>query len=99
MTVSLFNRMQIKDFDAWLNPDQVQVAHYFKSQGVLVFGLTRDAANPNLLTVHYQFADIDTAEAFKTTYEAAQPDIEDNQVIQETSEWWGGQDFRPFGSA
>lgn len=96
MTVSLFNRMLVKDFDAWLNPDQDQVAQFMKSQGVLAFGLTRNADNPNLLTVHYQFADERTAESYQAMYEAMQPNIEDNQVISGTSEWWGGEDFRPF---
>lgn len=99
MTVSFFNRMQVKNFDAWLNPDQEQVAQFMKSQGVLAFGLTRDANNPNLLTVHYQFENMASAEAFKVMYEGMQGEIEDNQVIRETSEWWGGEDFRPFSSS
>lgn len=99
MSVSLFYRTQVKDFDSWLNPDQDEVNNFMRSQGVMSFGLVRGFEDRNRLMVHFQFPDIETAEAFKKTYEAARAQMEDNNVVPGTSEWWLGEDFRPFSPA
>jgi quinol monooxygenase YgiN len=95
MTVSLFNRMQVKDFDSWLNPNPAEVTQNMKSMGVLAFSLHRNQDDPNSLMLHYQFADEDTAKSFVTGYESMLQEYlkEHPGAEQEILEWWIGEDF------
>lgn len=70
MTVSLFQRMQVKDFASWLNPNPEEVTHNMKSMGVSSFSLHRSPDDPNSLMLHYQFEDVAAAKAFSTGYKA-----------------------------
>ena len=89
MTVSVFMRIQVDDFDTWLNPDPNAVAGMMKGQGVLVYSLNRNLDNPNTLIVHMQFADEDSAKSFVKFYEKAAMDGHGpTQTVQES---WIGQ--------
>ena len=100
MTVSLFQRLQVKDFDSWLNPDQNAVAQMMKDNGALAFSLHRNLDDPNALMVHYQFADQNTAKSFVAWMEAAIVEwaIEYPGSTQEILEWWVGEDVQGYSS-
>lgn len=101
MTVSLFQRLQVKDFDKWLHPDQDMVRQMIKDQGVLAYSLTRNLDDRNLLNGHFQFADESSAKSFITWMEAsiAQWTSEDPDAwTQKTLEWWLGDDVLPYSS-
>ena len=95
MTVSMFNRIQVKNFDTWLNPDPDAVAQIMKSMGVLAFSLHRNLDDPNTLMIHYQFADEDAAKSFVTGFEARLPEYlkEHPGAEQKMLEWWIGEDI------
>jgi quinol monooxygenase YgiN len=57
MSISLFQRLQVKDFDKWLNPDPDGLAQMMKAQGVLAYSLHRSADDPNGVLIQLQFAD------------------------------------------
>jgi hypothetical protein len=99
MTVSLFHRLQVKDFDSWLNPDQDAVTQMMREQGVLALSLSRNLDDRNSLNIHYQFADENAAKLFVTWMEAAMAHwaSEDPDAwTQKTVEWWMGEDIRPY---
>ena len=98
MTVSLFQRVQVKDFDSWLNPDQDAVAQLLKDQGVLAFSLHRNPDDPNSLMIHNQFSDMDSLKSFIAWYEAAivEWEIEYPGSTQEILEWWIGEDVQGY---
>lgn len=99
MTVSLFHRLQVKDFDKWLVPDQDGVTQMMKEQGVLAFSLSRNLNDRNLLNLHYQFADENAAKSFVDWMEAAMVEWagQDPEAwTQKTLEWWFGEDVRPY---
>lgn len=99
MTVSLFQRIQVNDFDKWLNPDQDMVAQMMKEQGVLAFALHRNQDDPNNLIAHFHFPDAATAKSFIGWMEAAikQWAIDFPDVEQEVLEWWIGTDVEESG--
>ena len=99
MTVSLFQRLKVNDFDAWLHPDQDMVAQMMKEQDVLAFGLHRNLDDPNLLIAHFHFADEAAAKSFIEWMEAAikQWAIDFPDVKQEVLEWWLGADVEGTG--
>lgn len=99
MTVSLFQRLQVKDFDKWLNPNQDEVTQMMKSQGVLALSLSRNFDDRNSLNIHFQFADADAARSFITWMEAAMAQWASDDPdawTQKTVEWWMGEDIRPY---
>lgn len=101
MTVSLFQRLQVKDFDKWLNPDQDAVTQMLKEQGVLALSLSRNLDDRNSLNLHFQFADENTAKAFIPWMEAAMAEwaSEDPDAwTQKVLEWWLGEDIRPYAN-
>ena len=63
MSVSLYWRFQVENFDTWLNPDPDGLAQMFKEQGVSAYSLARNLDDPNSVMVHMQFADKDTLNA------------------------------------
>jgi quinol monooxygenase YgiN len=69
MTISLFQRLQVKDFDKWLSPDPGGLAQMMKSQGVLAYSLYRNADDPNGVLLQLQFSDRDTLNSFRKWYE------------------------------
>lgn len=95
MTVTVFQRMQVKDFDAWLNPNPEEVARNFKTIGLLSFSLHRNPDDPNSLMIQYQFADEDAAKSFVTGYESMLTEYlkEYPGAAQEILDWWIGDDF------
>jgi quinol monooxygenase YgiN len=52
-----------------LNPDPAGLAQMLKSQGVLAFGLYRNANDPNGVLLQIQFADRDTLNSFREWYD------------------------------
>jgi quinol monooxygenase YgiN len=70
MAINLFQRVQVKDYDQWLNPDPDALAQMLKPQGVLAYNLYRNADDPNAVLIQLQFADRDALNAFQAWYEA-----------------------------
>ena len=70
MNVTLIQRIQLKNFDTWLNPDTDGLAQMMKSQGVLAYSLFRGTDNPNEVLVELQFADRKTLNAYQVWYDA-----------------------------
>lgn len=99
MTVSLFQRLKVNDFDKWLHPDQDMVAQMMKEQGVLAFNLHRNLDDPNLLIAHFHFADENASKSFVTWMEAAIEGwaVEFPEIQQEVLEWWVGEDVAESG--
>ena len=99
MTVSLFQRLQVKDFDKWLHPDQDMVKQMMKGQGVLAYSLARNLDDRNLLNAHFQFADANSARAFISWMEASIVEWESDDpdsFTQKVVEWWIGDDILPY---
>ena len=94
MTVSLFHRFQVADFDAWLNPDTEQLKQMMASQGVQHFSLHRNADDRNSVMVHLVFADEGAARSFATWYEGMKAEWEPNHPgsKHEIVEAWVGED-------
>ena len=69
MTVSLFQRVQVKNFDTWLNPNPDGVAQEMKAHGVLAYSLHRNADDPNGVLLQLQFADRATLNSFRQWHE------------------------------
>ena len=102
MTVSLFQRNQVKDFDSWLNPDAEAVRQMMKAQGVLAFSLHRNLDDRNSLNIRYQFADEQSAKSFMHWMEkmmAEWASQDPNAWTQKTLEWWIGEDIQSHSSA
>jgi hypothetical protein len=70
MTVSLFWRLEVEDFDTWLNPDPDALAQMFKAQGVSAHSLHRSSDDPNTVMVHLQFPDENTLKSFEAWHKA-----------------------------
>ena len=98
MAVSLFQRLQVRDFDKWLNPDPDGLAQMLRSQGVLAFGLYRNANDPNGVLLQIQFADRDTLNSFREWYEpmAAQWATTHPGAEQEIVDNWVGEDIPAY---
>lgn len=101
MTVSLFQRLQVKDFEKWLVPDQDAVTQMMKDQGVLALSLSRNLDDRNSLNLHYQFADENTAKSFVSWMDAMigewarqDPDAWTQKILES----WIGEDIRPYAS-
>ena len=63
MTVSVYHRIQTKNFDTWLNPDPEVPAGMMKEQGAISMQLTRSLDDPNLVMIHCVFPDEATAKS------------------------------------
>ena len=100
MTVSLFARHKVKDFDSWLNPDPDALRQMMKDQGVLAFSLHRNLDDRNSLNIHYQFADEKSAKSFVRWMEelvVEWPKVRPGGE-QEILEWWIGEDIPSHSS-
>ena len=95
MTATLFMKMQVENFDTWLNPDQEQVGENFREAGVLAFGLHRSPDDGNSLLGWFQCADADAAKAFHNWYVGIKPDyIAQNPGAEhEIVDAWVGTDM------
>lgn len=98
MTVSLFHRFQVKDFDEWLNPDPNVPAQIMKENGALAYSLHRDPNAPNTLMVYYQFPDEDTLKSFIAFAEALPGEAKNFHAVPGTVEWWVGEDVPGYSS-
>jgi quinol monooxygenase YgiN len=100
MTVSLFQRIQVKDFDSWLNTDPDAVRQMMKEQGVVAFSLHRNLDDRNSLNIHYQFADENSAKSFVTWMEKMITEWPKIQAggEQEILESWIGEDIPSHSS-
>jgi quinol monooxygenase YgiN len=93
MNVTLLMRIQLKNFDTWLNPDADAVAKMMKEQGALAMNLLRSQDNPNEVIAVMEFPDRKTLNAYQAWYDAAAaewlkafPGSE-----QKIVEYWAGQ--------
>ena len=94
MTVSVFQRVKVQDFDQWLHPDPDAVAANMKAQGASSVFLARNLDDPNTLMIRIQFPDEETAKAFVPFYTQAHKESHgDTAVIQE---WWLGMDVEGY---
>jgi len=76
MSVSLYWRFQVGNFDSWLNPDPDGLAQMFKEQGVSAYSLARNSDDPNSVMVHMQFADENTLNSFLAWYKGSKVEWE-----------------------
>lgn len=93
MNVTLVQRIQLKNFDMWLNPDADAVAKLMKEQGAQAMSLLRSQDNPNEVIVVMEFPDRKTLNAYQAWYEAAS--VEWHKAIpgseQKVVEYWAGE--------
>lgn len=94
MTYSLIQRVQVKNFDTWLNPDLEGFAQMMRGQGVIAVSLHRGLEDRNSLAIRVQFADEATLHAFVAWYKVMMvewlkqfPDSE-----QKALEWFLSED-------
>ena len=71
MSVGLFWRFRVKDFDSWLNPDPDGLEQMFKQQGMQAYTLHRSIDDPNSVMFYAQFPDEATAHAFEAWYKTS----------------------------
>lgn len=95
MTVSMFVRSKVKDFDTW----KVSFdggAEFVKQNGVLASKVLRDLDDPNLVIVQHEFADADAAKAFMALVNSdafREGPVKKGGVIPETMELWVGEEI------
>ena len=95
MTVGLFTRSKVKDFDVWKEMYDAG-AEFVKQQGVIASNVLRDLDDPNVIIVHHQFADAETAKAFEALvnsdmFRKGDPVVKGG-VILDTMEIWLGEE-------
>lgn len=95
MTVSMFTRSKVKDFGVWKEMFDGS-GDFVKQHGVIASNVLRDLDDPNLVIVHQQFADAETAKAFEAMlhgdgFRKGDPVVKGG-VILDTMEVWLGED-------
>jgi len=95
MTVSMFARSKVKDFNTWKEMFDGS-AEFVKQNGVIASTVLRDLDDPNLVIVHHEFADASTAKAFMALVDSdlfrkGDP-VKKGGVILETLEMWSGEE-------
>lgn len=95
MTVSLFLRFQVRDFEAWVNPSGDEVAQMMQNNGVLAYSLHQNLNNPNWLMVHHQLADEKALESLLAWLDTIPDGNRYYQALPGTLEMWVGDDH-PF---
>lgn len=99
MTVSLFHRMQVKDYDAWLNPNPEEVHELMQKMGALSFSLHRNLDDPNAVMICYQFPDEATLKSYVAFFDAHVERLEATSAHKPKSmEWWAGVDIPTHSS-
>ena len=98
MTVSLVWRIQVNDFDSWLNPDPDNVAEMFAGMGVQSYGLLRSADEPNSLTCYFTFENAEAARTFEAGYVNMKADWEAQNpgAGHEIVDSWIGQEVEGY---
>lgn len=71
MTYSLIMRIQVQNFDTWLNPDIDGFSQMMMGQGVVATSLHRSLEDRNSLVASMKFADEATLHAFVAWYKVA----------------------------
>ena len=99
MTATLFMRMQVENFDTWLNPNPEEVDQMFRGAGAMAYGLHRNADDGNSVLSWCQFADADSAKAFETGYRAMKDEYEAQNpgAKHEIVDAWVGADVMMSG--
>lgn len=95
MTISMFTRNKVKDFDVWHKHFWAGI-DFVKQNGVIATNVLRDLDDPNLVIVHHQFAEIEAAKAFKAMmhsdlFRKGDP-VKKMGVLPETLEMWVAED-------
>lgn len=93
MTVSIFTRNKVKDFDVWKKLYD-ESADFVKQHGVISDQVLQDLDDPNLVIVHQRFAEVEAAKAFygmvnSDLFRKGDP-VKKGGVILETLEIWMG---------
>ena len=94
MTVRLFVRSEVKDFDTW-KENFDSGAEFVKQNGVIASGVLRDLDNPNLVIVHHEFAETNAAKVFMVLMNSEafrEGPVKVGGVILETVEIWTGEE-------
>lgn len=94
MTVSLFVKHQVKDFDTWkkLYDENAQLR---KDNGVIADSVHSSLEDPSSLMIYHQFADANALEAFTAMFdtdEIRELVVGQMGVLPETMEMWAGED-------
>jgi len=101
MTATLFMRMQVENFDTWLNPNTEEVDQNFRGAGALAYGLHRNPSDGNSVMTWFQFADAESAKAFATGYQDMKVEYEAQHPgsKHEIVDSWVGADVMMSGPA
>lgn len=94
MTATLFMRMQLEDFDSWLNPNPAEADKMFRDAGAVAYGLHRSPDDGNSVMSWFQFPDAEMAKSFDTGYRGMKADYEAQNpgAAHEIVESWVGAD-------
>lgn len=94
MTISIFVRCQVKDFDTW-KASFDSGAEFIKAQGVIASQVLRGLDNPNLVIVAHQFADATKSKSYLDLINSdlfrEGPPVKEGGMILETLEIWMGE--------
>ena len=87
-------KMQLEDYDGWLNPNAEERDAMFRGAGALAYGLHRSPDDPNSVMGWFQFADADAAKAFHTGYLGMKADYEAQKpgAAHDVVDAWVGTD-------
>ena len=95
MTVSIFTRSKVKDFDMFKKSID-SAAEWTKQQGVIATNVLRDLDDPNLVIVHQQLDDANKAKALVGLMNEdgfrKGPPVTEGGVILDTMEVWVAAD-------
>lgn len=96
MTVSLFMRFQVKDFDSWLNPDPSVPAQTMKDNDVLAYSLHRDLNDPNTLMIYTQLPDENALKSYVSFFESLPGEMKNFFAVPGSVEMWIGNDIPEY---
>lgn len=96
MTYSLIMRIQVKNFDTWLNPDIDGFSQMMRGQGVIATSLHRSVEDRNSLVACMKFADEATLHGFVAWYKVAMVEWLKSfpGSAQEILEWFLSEDVQ-----
>ncbi|MFO7679120.1 MAG: hypothetical protein R6X34_03635 [Chloroflexota bacterium] len=96
MTVSLFMRLQVKDFDSWLNPDPSVPAQTMKDNDVLAYSLHRDPNDPNTIMIYTQLPDENALKSYVAFLESLPGEMKNFFAVPGSVEMWIGNDIPEY---